>query len=613
MTENFSYFTIKIKGSAAPTPFMKDVSEIVVDLTTQLPSMFTIVLRDHEFKHVDGTEIGIGDAVEISASAARVIGGGSGTLFKGEVTSIEPHFSGGGDTTLVIRGYDKSHRLHRGRQTRTFLSQADSRILDEVAGESGLTVSIDSESTSIEYEYVLQNNQTNWEFLEERARRIGHQILVDNAGTLHLKAGTATLGDGPKVTLGDDLLSFRPCWSAAHQTGAMEALGWDPLAKQAVSGEQQASGSFNQGGMTQAGGSTADGKFGAATAVVTESILTTTDEATAVAKSLSYDISRDFVQAEGVCLGNPAILAGWTVDVQGVGGKFSGKYFVTAATHVWKENGVYETRFSISGRYPNTLSHLLDSGNGNSRKQGLTYGVVPAVVTNLEDPEELGRIKVKYPGLGADIESNWVRIATPMAGPERGLLYIPEVNDEVLIAFERGDVNYPYMVGGLWNGTDAPPEPNSEAAPAGQVNHRVLKTRAGHVIMLDDTDGEELVSVTTKAGHEVILDDGNEQIVIRDKTGSNEMIIDSSANSIDINLDGDFTVTAKGKITLSSTGDATIDSKAKATIKAATNFEAQGSMGVKVQGLTVDVKADTKATVEGGAMTEIKGTMVKIN
>ena len=161
-----------------------------------------------------------------------------------------------------------------------------------------------------------------------------------------------------------------------------------------------------------------------------------------------------------------------------------------------------------------------------------------------------------------DVETGWARVIGAGAGDERGFYCLPEVNDEVLIAFERGDVNYPYMVGGLWNGSDPPPEPNSEATADGQVNHRVLKTRAGHIILLDDTDGAELVSVTTKAGHEVVLDDGNEQIVIRDKNGSNEMIINSSDNSMTINVEGDFSVTAKGKITLSSTGDTTIDSKA---------------------------------------------------
>ncbi len=170
---------------------------------------------------------------------------------------------------------------------------------------------------------------------------------------------------------------------------------------------------------------------------------------------------------------------------------------------------------------------------------------------------------MKYAWLG-EIESDWVRIAAPMAGAQRGFLYLPEVNDEVLIAFEHGDVHRPYIVGALWSSTDKPPKKNSEATAGGKVNQRVLKTRAGHLIILDDKQGEEQISVTSKSGHTVILDDksGSESITIKDKTGNNKMVIDSTKNSMTINVNGDFVVNAKGKITLQSTQDMTLDSKA---------------------------------------------------
>jgi uncharacterized protein involved in type VI secretion and phage assembly len=347
--------------------------------------------------------------------------------------------------------------------------------------------------------------------------------------------------------------------------------------------------------MSETGGDISMSAFGSAEAVVTDWPVFTVDEANQIATGLSNDIGREFVEAEGVCFGHPAVKAGWKVDIQGVGSRFSGKYFVTLATHTWNEDG-YETRFSISGRQPNTLSHLLDSGNGHGRSQGLVHGVVPAQVTNLDDPDDLGRVKVKYTWLG-EIESDWLRIATPMAGAERGFLFLPEVNDEVLIAFEHGDINHPYMVGGLWSTKDKPPIEKSESIADGKVVQRVIKTRSGHIIILDDTQGSE-------------------QIVIRDKTEANEIAINSSDNSMTIKCDGDLTIETKGKFTVTSTGDITLSSKANGKIETTQNMniEATGSMNVKsIQSMTVEGTAGATVKNAAGAEVALSGPTVNIN
>jgi uncharacterized protein involved in type VI secretion and phage assembly len=222
------------------------------------------------------------------------------------------------------------------------------------------------------------------------------------------------------------------------------------------------------------------------------------------------------------------------------------------------------------------------------------------LVTNLDDPDDLGRVKVKYAWLG-EIESHWVRVAAPMAGAQRGFYYLPEINDEVLVAFEHGDPHYPVIIGSLWNGTDKPPKPNSAVVQGGVVNERIIQSRSGHVVILDDTNGSE-------------------KITIRDKTEKNEIIISSSDNSMAINVEGDFTVTAKGKITLTSTLDMALESKANSKINAGANLsvEATGSSTVKGVQLTLEgtAKSELKApmvSVNGNAMVEVKGALVKIN
>ncbi|MBU0960029.1 MAG: phage tail protein, partial [Proteobacteria bacterium] len=140
------------------------------------------------------------------------------------------------------------------------------------------------------------------------------------------------------------------------------------------------------------------------------------------------------------------------------------------------------------------LHSLLAAPEGQEEKQNKIQGVVIGVVTNNEDPEGMGRVKVKFPWLSDEDESNWARVASPMAGKERGMYFLPEVDDEVLVAFEHGDMRFPYIIGSLWNGTEPPPASNDD----GQNNVRMIKSRSGHVISLTDEDGKEKIEIIDK-------------------------------------------------------------------------------------------------------------------
>ena len=594
---------IKINGQQVPDRFMADLEEVVVDTSLLLPDMFTIRVLDQELEWVDNSLFDIGNEVEISIETGEEQGSLRGVLIKGEITAWEPDFSSQGNTALLIRGYDKSHRLHRGRKTRTFLKQKDDALVRTIAGEVGLSPQVDA--TTVTFDYVLQNNQTNMEFLQARANRIGYQVYSAE-GKLYFKKGEASLGEGPQLALGETLHQFRPSFSAVHQADKLVVKGWDAKGKQTITAEKTPNSSLNQGGMLKTGGDYA-AVFGSAENVVTDQPVFSPDEATALATGLGNDINRDFVEAEGVCRGHPGVKPGWTVTIDNVGKRFKGKYFVTAATHVYSGDG-YQTSFSITGRRPNTVSHLLDSTNGRDEGHGMMRGVVTGLVTNLNDPDNLGRVKVKYAWLG-DVESDWVRIATPMGGPERGFYYLPEVNDEVLLAFEQGDIDHPYIVGYLWSNKDKPPKPTSEVVEGGTVNERIIKSRSGHTVVLDDSDGSE-------------------KIIIRDKTENNEIVIDSSNNSMTINVAGDFEVNADGKITLNSKRDMTLDSKAAGTFKtqsnmtveATGNLTAEAKMNGTVKGLNLTLEGTTKSTlkgltvgVEASTLAELKGALVKIN
>ena len=203
---------------------------------------------------------------------------------------------------------------------------------------------------------------------------------------------------------------------------------------------------------------------------------------------------------------------------------------------------------------------------GRASRDGRISGVVVGIVTNNDDPDKMGRVKVKFPWLSDEDESDWARVAAPMAGNERGFYCLPEVEDEVLVAFERGDVHFPFVLGALWNGRDAPPASNDD----GKNNVRVLKSRSGHVIRLTDEDGKEKVEII-------------------DKGGKNQLVFDTAENTVTVSAGKDLTLSAEeGAIKLKAKS-VEIESSADTKIKAGSgmNVEASGTMTVK--GATVNI------------------------
>jgi len=144
---------------------------------------------------------------------------------------------------------------------------------------------------------------------------------------------------------------------------------------------------------------------------------------------------------------------------------------------------------------------------------GRVHGVVVALVTNVDDPDARGRVKVAYPWLGDEVESPWARVVAAGAGADRGLVCRPEVDDAVLVCFEHGDPRRPFVLGGLWTGDDAVPE---ERGTDADNDVRLIKSRSGHTILLDDKDGEERVVVQDKHGNRIEL--SSDGIVITSDT-----------------------------------------------------------------------------------------------
>lgn len=201
-----------------------------------------------------------------------------------------------------------------------------------------------------------------------------------------------------------------------------------------------------------------------------------------------------------------------------------------------------------------------------SRRESKIIGVVVGIVTNNKDPEGLGRVKVKIPRISGEDESNWARVVSFMAGKERGAFFLPEVDDEVLVAFEYGNINIPYIMGSLWNGKDKPPVTNDD----GKNNIRIIKSRSGHIIRLDDTEGKEKIEIV-------------------DKSENNKIIIDTKDKKISIKSDKDIEISApNGKVTIEAK-DIEVKSTASAKIEASSGLDLKASGTMNIKGATVNI------------------------
>jgi len=207
---------------------------------------------------------------------------------------------------------------------------------------------------------------------------------------------------------------------------------------------------------------------------------------------------------------------------------------------------------------------LFSTLSGPDRQNDRIFGVVIGVVTNNQDPNGLGRVKVRFPWLSADDESRWARMAAPMAGDGRGFFTLPEVDDEVLVAFEHGRVELPYVLGALWNGKDKPPADNGD----GENNIRVLKSRSGHIVRLDDTDGAEKIEILDAKGKQSIVFDTKESTLTI--TADKDVVIESKNGMLKLTGKTGVEITApSGKGTLETQGDLSVKSDGQVNVKGA--------------------------------------------
>jgi phage protein D len=564
--------TIQIDGTALPEALHPMLEAVVVDDHLHLPATFQLTFRDIDLTVLKTAGIRIGSRIVIDGSA---LGEARATpLVTGEVTGIEAEYDAMGGRAIV-RGYDPSHRLHRGRRTETYRNVTDSDIARTVARRAGVAIGTIDPSTAT-HDHVSQANISDWEFLKARARAINYQVSFEDGKLQFRKPSEA--GGAPSISdfgstdplqlvMGQDLSEFRPRITSAAQVGEVEVRAWDQVNKKVMVATSRAT-------ATGAKLSTDPGRlaqtFGSARTVSTHRPMDSQSSVEAAAQALGEHVGSVFAEATGTCRGTPTLRAGTPFSVSVVGDDFEGQYVATTTRHVFDRDG-YRTEFTVSGQHDRSLLGLVGASSASGTTHaGRVYGVMVAVVTGLDDPLNLGRVTIQLPTLAGQYESDWARTVHPGASKASGTVFLPDVGDEVLVAFEDGDVSRPYVLGGLWSAPHPPPLGQS-LFDNGHVKRQGIVSRKNHRLVFLDDDNDSGVAIMTG--------DGKLRIALK-----------STGTEIHVFADGKIVIEAKQDIEITGKQAISVEAQGQLTLK--------GQAGVKIQ---------------SSGIVDIDGSMIQLN
>ena len=546
----------------------------------------------------DPPDAQIGQDLEIAFGAESSTA--ATTVFVGKVTRLGIEFDGRGNQ-LVIGALDKSLALARKTTLSSYLQRSLRDVISAIARDHGLTVDLDSGLARASTEHI-QAAGTDQQMLDRITAALDCEWFVEGS---KLKVIRRNLSRSAAVTYtaGTDLREFRANFTPVDTAKKVEVRRWDPDTKSVQTGVHQSTTAdvgadprvvideFTRG--VDMWGSDPGVTIGAA---VPGDVLL--DD---LAKGAAGRMSSTAMTAVGRVDANPDITPGVLVQLDEIGAAFSGKYFVTEVEHSMA-GGDWVTRFSCGPKEAVSIPDLIGGGTVNSWDR-LATSVAVGIVTNIEDPDNKNRVKVKLPVVSDEDETHWARVLQLGAGAGRGVAIMPEVDDEVLVAFEHGNLQNPYVLGGLWNGTDQ--APTGTAITDGQVMHRSITSRVGHQFVMHDGDDPATKYV------KVLLSDRVTTLLV----GEDEVKVVSNGKKITV-TDGRAELTMDGAGVVKLTGDTiTVEADNALTLKskqAAVTVQSATNLDIKA-GTKLTAKGSAGAELDGGATTDVKGGMVNIN
>lgn len=511
----------------------RGVVRVEVDETMFVPSSATIHLHDLDLKWLDEDVLLPGTTIEVEAPKAD---GGVGPIFDGEVVEVHQEMEGA-TCHVILVAYDRLHRLGRTPKARSFADVTDADIAKTMAQDAGLQA--ETQDAGRQHVYLLQSSETDLSLLRRRAKELAFVLRADGKKLIFAPPET---GDEIELTAFQNLRSCTITLSTVGQTAKVEARGWDPNNATAIVGSVDVKAGVHKPDGSDAGKDLTQPRLGLDTlGLITDIPVSTQSDADKLAAGRAAHLAAGRTVVEGMADGLPELRVGRSVKLSGVGQRFTGTYLVTRARHSTGRDSGYVTAFEAGPLEP------LYSSEGRFGADHRQLSLAIAVVIDNADPEDLGRVKVKLPWLADDQGTEWVRVAMPGAGNERGLALIPEIDDEVVVGFDRGDPSAPIVIGGLWSGNAALPDSATDYVSNSKVERRTLVSRAGHRVEICDSDSGPYIHIMDKDG--------------------NGIEIDAKKGHINITAKGDVNIECDGNMNLTSKGDTTIEASGTLTLK----------------------------------------------
>ena len=520
-------FEVRIEGLTMEA----DVTAAVIDLTYEssldTADMFTLRLNNAGLRFTDSPLFNVGKNVEIYMGYV----GDLHPMMLGEIAAVSPEFPESGAPTLTVTGYDKSYRMRHNCRHRTFSNSLPSLVAVRIAAENLLIPIIDP--ASIPFKSKTQHS-SDMEFLQELADTTFFDLYVywDRLYFQLPRPQTEAIA----LEWGKNLSSFSPRLSTSEQAGVVAILDYDSDLAQPIVGLVPAiAADLDFEAIDERLGSTFKDlltSFG--THYLADRSVDSFPDALSLAKAVVNTILEGLFEGSGTCIGIPELRAGKMVAIGGVGRRFSGKYRLRRVTHTIGEGG-YRTSFEVTQRNSGTILQLM---NRWMKRDDRMPGSLVATVLSTIDPLVTNQVLITYPAFGGEI-INWAKVDPP----DPGMQFVPDVGDDVVVIFEKGDLDRPQIVARSWNVKKGPPE-----TPTPTNFKRVIQSRTGHTITLDDTPGAGGIRLSTLIGSEVYLNG----------SGDIEAVSPAGA-SIKLNVDGSIEIEAKTNLTLKALNDVTID------------------------------------------------------
>ncbi|SDG43848.1 Uncharacterized conserved protein, implicated in type VI secretion and phage assembly [Lentzea fradiae] len=578
---------VEVDGKPLPADVKPLLTYAYVDDSRNLPDMFVLRFRDPGHVVLAKAGFKIGAAASLKVQTADP--GGPKPLMSGEVTAVGVELDAHG-TFTEVRGYDQAHRLFRGKRVAVYPNMTIADVVRKVVQRAGIALGkVDAVPGfgGRPDTQLSQDNLSDWEFLSRLARIVGAQIAVRD-GKLDFtlpkppasapRAGAKAKANPLVLELHSSLVALRAGITTAGQVPEVQVRGWDFESKQEVVATATPTTAGTE--VAQADPAALANKFGAPPHLEAGLAYRTQGEVKAAAEALAAQLGGACAELTGVARGNPELKAGTAVALTNVGEPFQGKYTLTSTRHLFAEHTGYTTEFTVSGKQERSLYGLV-----HSAKDKPLNGLVPAIVTNAKDPLKLGRVQVQFPWLSKELTSTWARTVQMGAGANRGTVVLPEVGDEVLVGFEHGDFDAPYVLGGLHNGKDKPPRLGKPAVDeaSGEIAARGFVSRKGHRVELVEDEG-------------ILISSGDGKFLVR---------LDQKTQTIEITSGKSIAVKARNGITVDA-GAGPLELKGqKVSVQAQTDLTAEGTL--------VKIAARGQGEVSATGPLTVKGAVVRIN